>query len=170
MYPQSDFTRGCIPRGTDLLALDGDVVHPPEDVAHDDPPACQTLFVADKLYIENRPSLFGPVDPSFRALSGRLKFTVRSHKFDKDSLSCFRPKSGYTCARSESAREGGVQRPRSHINLRHACERCTQGQISDIFTQVSTSSKTLVPQPTAHEYRGTLFIRNTHPPRITIGP
>ena len=28
----------------------------------------------------------GPVDPSFRALSGRLKFTVRRHTFDKDSL------------------------------------------------------------------------------------
>ena len=28
----------------------------------------------------------GPVDPSFRALSGRLKFTVRRHKFNKYSL------------------------------------------------------------------------------------
>ena len=32
-------------------------------------------------------SLIGPVDPSFQALSGRLKFTVRRHKFHKDSLS-----------------------------------------------------------------------------------
>ena len=32
-------------------------------------------------------SLLGPVDPSFRALSGRLKFTVRGHKLNKDSLS-----------------------------------------------------------------------------------
>jgi len=31
-------------------------------------------------------SLLGPVVPSFRALSGRLKFTVRRHKFNKDSL------------------------------------------------------------------------------------
>ena len=31
-------------------------------------------------------SLSGPVDPSFRALSGRLEFTVRRHKFNKDSL------------------------------------------------------------------------------------
>jgi len=31
-------------------------------------------------------SLLGPVDPSFRALSGRLEFTVRRHKFNKDSL------------------------------------------------------------------------------------
>ena len=33
-------------------------------------------------------SLLGPVDPSFRALSGRLKFTVQRHKFNIDSLSC----------------------------------------------------------------------------------
>ena len=32
-------------------------------------------------------SLLGPVDSSFRAFSGRLKFTVRRHKFNKDSLS-----------------------------------------------------------------------------------
>ena len=31
-------------------------------------------------------SLLGPVDPSFRAPSGRLKFTVRRHKFNQDSL------------------------------------------------------------------------------------
>ena len=31
--------------------------------------------------------LAGPVVPSFRALSRRLKFTVRRHKFNKDSLS-----------------------------------------------------------------------------------
>ena len=29
----------------------------------------------------------GPSDPSSRALSGRLKFTVRHHAFKKDSLS-----------------------------------------------------------------------------------
>ena len=28
--------------------------------------------------------LLGPVDPSFRAISGRLKFTVRRHKANKD--------------------------------------------------------------------------------------
>ena len=32
------------------------------------------------------PSLLGPVDPSVRNLSGRLKFTVRRHKFNTDSL------------------------------------------------------------------------------------
>ena len=31
-------------------------------------------------------SLVGPVVPSFRALSGRLKCTVRRHKFNEDSL------------------------------------------------------------------------------------
>jgi hypothetical protein len=31
-------------------------------------------------------SLLGPVDPSFRALSRRLKFTVQRHKVNKDSL------------------------------------------------------------------------------------
>jgi len=31
--------------------------------------------------------LLGPVDPSFRALSGRLKLTVRRHKFNTDSFS-----------------------------------------------------------------------------------
>jgi len=30
--------------GADLLALDGDVVHPPEDVAYDDPSACHPCF------------------------------------------------------------------------------------------------------------------------------
>ena len=33
-----------------------------------------------------RQSPLGPVDPSFRALSGRLKFTVRRQKFNKDAL------------------------------------------------------------------------------------
>ena len=31
-------------------------------------------------------SLLGPVLTSFRVLSGRRKFTVRRHKFNKDSL------------------------------------------------------------------------------------
>ena len=31
-------------------------------------------------------SLLGPVDPPFRALSGRLEFTDRRRKFNKDSL------------------------------------------------------------------------------------
>ena len=31
-------------------------------------------------------SLLGPVDPSFRALSGRLKITIRLHKFNACSF------------------------------------------------------------------------------------
>ena len=42
---------------------------------------------ADRLYIVHRRSHLGPVDPSFRALSGSLKFTVRRHKFNEDFLS-----------------------------------------------------------------------------------
>ena len=38
------------------------------------------LFWGVGFYIVYRQSLLGPVDPSFRALSGRLKFTVRRHK------------------------------------------------------------------------------------------
>ena len=36
-------------------------------------------------------SLLGPVDPSFRALSGPLKITVRRHKFNEDSFFCKHP-------------------------------------------------------------------------------
>jgi hypothetical protein len=32
-------------------------------------------------------SLLGPEDPSFRALSGRIQFTVRRHKLNEDSFS-----------------------------------------------------------------------------------
>ena len=32
-------------------------------------------------------SLLGPVDPSFRALSGRLQIAVRRHKFNQDYIS-----------------------------------------------------------------------------------
>ena len=43
--------------------------------------------------------LLGPVDPSLRALSGRLKFTVRRHKFNNDSL--------FICSSNElDARQG----------------------------------------------------------------
>ena len=41
----------------------------------------------DRLYIVYRQSPLGPIDPSFRSLSGRLKLTVRRHKFNKDSPS-----------------------------------------------------------------------------------
>ena len=35
---------------------------------------------------QSKLQLLGPVVPSFRALTGRLKFTVRRHKFNKGSL------------------------------------------------------------------------------------
>ena len=39
-------------------------------------------------------SLLGPVDPSFRALAGRLEFMVRRHKFNKDPLSSWKQAAG----------------------------------------------------------------------------
>jgi len=36
-------------------------------------------------------SRLGPVVPLFRALSGRLKFTVRRHKFNEDAWRAIRP-------------------------------------------------------------------------------
>ena len=46
------------------------------------------VCLSDTLCILYRRSPLGPVNPSFRALSGRLKFTVRRHKFNKDSIIC----------------------------------------------------------------------------------
>jgi hypothetical protein len=60
------------------------------------PPAC-SLFVADRLYIVYRRSPLGSVHPSVRALSGRLKFTVRRHKFNQDSLSWEAPVEAVPC-------------------------------------------------------------------------
>jgi len=39
----------------------------------------------------------GPVVPSFRALSGRLKFADRRHHFNKDSLSLNRRRQSSNC-------------------------------------------------------------------------
>ena len=45
-----------------------------------------SLYVAyDRFSIVHRQSPSGPVDPSFRALSGHVKFMVRRHTFNKDS-------------------------------------------------------------------------------------
>ena len=56
-----------------------------------------------------RQSPLGPVDPSFQALSGRLKFTARRHKFNKDSLSLF-VKRGIVSTNpfARHGREGGM--------------------------------------------------------------
>ena len=47
------------------------------------PPHLRVMLVLHRV----SSSLLGPVDPSFRALPGRLKFTVRRDEFDTDSLS-----------------------------------------------------------------------------------
>ena len=64
---------------------------PPRGEAARVPPPHPTLSIR-RLQVVHRvsSSLLGPVVPSFRALSGRLKFTVRRHKFNKYSLSYLR--------------------------------------------------------------------------------
>ena len=46
----------------------------------------------------------GLVDPSFRALSGRLKLTVRRHEFNTDSL----PAPGCACQQTRTTSSGVV--------------------------------------------------------------
>ena len=49
--------------------------------------ARRKVFVSDVgASSEVSTSVLGPVDPSFRALSGRLKLTVLRHNFNQDSL------------------------------------------------------------------------------------
>jgi len=65
-------------------------------------------------------SLLGPVDPSFRVLSGRLKFTVRRHKFNNDSLF------SATCSLPEPsghARLGAMHAGRLHAHARKEAAR-----------------------------------------------
>jgi len=47
------------------------------------PPPRTTIHAADPAAVRIVYRLLGPVDPLFRALYGRLKFTVRRHKFNK---------------------------------------------------------------------------------------
>jgi hypothetical protein len=58
-------------------------------------------WLGSRLRVSSR--FLGPVLPSFRALSGRHKFTVRRHKFDQDSLPCRCPTRA-TSTRSSSGR------------------------------------------------------------------
>jgi len=60
-------------------------------------------------------SLLGPVDPPFRALSGRLKLTIRRHKFNKDSLCGWQ---------SETLRVVDVRNNRNRV----VAEACFDGQ------------------------------------------
>ena len=74
------------------------------------PPPCihPRVSASDVHHVSS--SLLGPVDPSFRALSGRLKFTVWRHKFNKDALSsyeisvsaCLRPAASFLRARERA--------------------------------------------------------------------
>ena len=57
-----------------------------------------------------------PVDPSFRALSGRLNFTVRRHKFNKDSLSA----QFQRCAARRRRRRRSLLHPRPPPPLPHS--------------------------------------------------
>ena len=77
-----------------------------------------TKACLDAPFCTNRrdPSLAGPVDPLFRALSGHLKFTVRRHKFNTDSLfSLFLQKSAW----SKSGSRGECWRLRVQGYLTH---------------------------------------------------
>ena len=63
-------------------------------------------------------SLF--VDPSFRALSARLKFTVPRHKFNKDSLPSFQHREliGESCsANLQPTSAGSAREKRSHAGV-----------------------------------------------------
>jgi len=51
------------------------------------PVSCRGWKLVSTIVHRVSSSLLGPVVPPFRALSGRLKGTVRRHKFNKDSLS-----------------------------------------------------------------------------------
>ena len=76
------------------------------------------------LCIVYRQSPLGPVDPSFRALSGRLQFTVRRHKFNKYSL--LRSAKGTWRGRGSGCCQtpSGMQPPPRPLPLRmaHICQ------------------------------------------------
>ena len=56
-------------------------------VLHPQPPEPSAMpFVTYRFYNVYRQGPSGPVDPSFRALCGRFKFTVRLRTFNKDSV------------------------------------------------------------------------------------
>jgi len=65
-------------------------------------------------------SLLGPVVPSVRALSGRLKFTVRRHQFNKDSLPSSR----------DRVRPGGVPSGSLSLSLSLALSLCVSRSLS----------------------------------------
>ena len=94
-------------------------------------------------------SLSGPVVPSLRALSGRLNFTVRRHKFNTDSL--------LGRADQSSAVPGVVKQPPCGIvqTLSSA-----PFWLADCFQVGGLRVR----------YRGTSLIRNARLARTSIGP
>ena len=57
--------------------------------------------ICAKIFSTAERCLLSSVDPAFRALSGRHKFTVRRHKFNKDSLLSRRRMDGCSCTQRE---------------------------------------------------------------------
>jgi len=65
----------------------------PDEMVPEDVGGLRRKALAAECHLLHIP--LGPVDPSFRALSGRPKFTIRRHKFNKNSLSRSRVSNGW---------------------------------------------------------------------------
>ena len=110
-------------------------------------------------------SLLGPVVASFRALSGRLKFTVRRHKCNKDALLCVRLSCGGIHGYSSCG---------THLQSRHGV--CWIWRVSLEAPSRMTSPRAWKHPSSARgtslrrSDRGTSLMRNAHPPKNTIGP
>ena len=90
----------------------------------DEPVVYATESVVACVCYDHRPvssSLLGPVDSSFRALSGRLKFTVRRHNFNKDSLSWRRQGADEVCVSSEIAENRWFNATGRYLRLIDLC-------------------------------------------------
>ena len=82
-------------------------------------------------------SLLGPVDPSFRAPSGRPKFTVRRHNFNKDSLSL-------------SLRGACVQSPA--LNVSNEEPRPTEAELDVVQRVDLTAALTMLITPACQDH------------------
>jgi len=81
---------------------------------------CWRWLCGNKMPTSVSPRLLGPVAPSFRAISGRLKFTARRHQFNKDSPSSHPGETRLTLG-------GGVQTPRG-LHLKTARQSGPHGE------------------------------------------
>jgi len=114
-------------RGTNSSTLDGRLIAMEEEHAR----VIKRLVREHEDQVKSAPQLacsqcpLGPVDPSSRALSGRLKFTVRRRKFNKDSLSCS------PCTHSEAAADGRAPRRHPQLHITAGALRRVQTQILD---------------------------------------